>query len=91
MRFYLSTFTSEAEKLKGSIYSAESREQRWGRKIDMSDDLRVLEMMPDGSAVDITHVLIMANTTGLDAPEAPNSTTMPCSPGGKPTLHSSCL
>ncbi len=43
-------------------------------------------MMPDGSAVDITQVLIMANTTGFTAAEAFNGTTMSCSVCGKTNL-----
>ncbi len=70
----------------GSVYNAEKCEKRWGRRLVMSEDLKVLETMPDGSAVDITQVLIMANATGFNAAEALNATTMSCSAGGKANL-----
>ena len=58
----------------------------------MSSDLEVLEMLPVGSAVNITQVLIMANTTGMDAAEALSSTTHGCNTCRKTNIHfSKCI
>mgnify|MGYP002811312805 CR=1 FL=1 len=87
LRAYLAEFTSEAERIKGRINGEEDRRARWNRHLVMSDDLAVIEMHEDGKALDITTVIRMANTTGMDAQEAGEATTHSCDSCGVSCLH----
>ncbi len=92
LRSYLRGFTTEAERIKGSIYSAEECEKRWGRRLVMPERLEVLEVLPDGSVANITHVLIMASTTGMNAAEALAATTHGCDTCKKTNINfSQCI
>ena len=78
LRSYLGQLAAKAECIKGNIYSEEERELHWNRRLVMSSDLEVIEMQADGSAVNMTEVLIMANTTGMDAAETLSAARHSC-------------
>ncbi len=86
LRAYLAEFTSEAERIKGIIYGEEARRTRWNKHLVMSDDLEVIERQEDGKAVNITEMVRMANTTGMDAAETVNAATHSCDNCGKHTF-----
>ena len=78
LRAYLAEFTSEAERIKGRINGEEDRRARWNRHLVMSEDLEGIEVQEDGKAVNITEMIRMADTTGMDARETVKSTTHSC-------------
>ncbi len=69
IRACLAGFATEAERIKGRIYGPEERAARWDKHLVISLGLEVIEMQEDGTALSITEVLLMADTTGVDAAE----------------------
>ncbi len=58
----------------------------------MSSDLEVIEMQEDGTAVNITEVLLMANTTGMGAAETLSAARHSCNCCKRTNVHfSQCI
>ena len=82
LRKLLLEFATEAERIKGEIYGAAAVADRWNKKLVMSNDLVLMEMHEDGPATDITNMVNMANTTGMDAKEALDASRHTCAKCG---------
>mgnify|MGYP000025575499 CR=1 FL=1 len=78
LREKLLQFVTDAESIKGEVCGAKAVEERWSKRLVMSDDHTVIEIQPDGMAVDLTAAMAMACTAGFNADEALQAVSHTC-------------